>query len=90
MKQTSPNEGDIVGDLTMHGVTRPLTLHVKLMTPATAADAATSARTRWLVSTDPIRRKDFRLMFGSTAETVSGIGQEVVPKIEIEAVRVAK
>lgn len=85
VKRTGPDRGDIVGNLTMHGITRPLTLHVKLATPLVAG--AAPERTRWVVTTDPIRRKDFGLIFGSTAETVSGIGKEVVPAIEIEAVR---
>ncbi len=81
VKQTSSNSGDITGDFTMHGVTRPLTLHVKLLTPADAA------RTRWSVTTDQIHRKDFGLMFSGTAEALSGIGLDVAVAIEIEAVR---
>jgi polyisoprenoid-binding protein YceI len=81
VKQTSSSSGDITGDCTMHGVTRPVTLHVKLLTPPDAA------RTRWSVTTDPIHRKDFALMFSGTAEAISGIGQDVSPSIEIEAVR---
>ena len=34
VKKTGENSGDITGDFTMHGVTRPMTLHVKLGTPA--------------------------------------------------------
>src|SRR5436305_9035166 len=33
VKQTGPQGGDILGDLTIHGVTKPVTLHVKLLTP---------------------------------------------------------
>jgi polyisoprenoid-binding protein YceI len=36
VKQSSTQAGDIVGDLTMHGVTKPVTLHVKLITPLRA------------------------------------------------------
>src|SRR5207247_2150663 len=32
VKQTGPQSGDILGDLTIHGVTKPITLHVKLLT----------------------------------------------------------
>src|SRR5436189_5360051 len=32
VKQTGPQSGDILGDLTMHGVTKPVTLQVKLLT----------------------------------------------------------
>jgi polyisoprenoid-binding protein YceI len=33
VKQTGPQSGDILGDLTIHGVTKPVTLHVKQLTP---------------------------------------------------------
>ncbi|MGZ4982963.1 MAG: YceI family protein [Chthoniobacterales bacterium] len=84
VKQTAPDSGDVRGDLNMHGVVRPITLHVKLLTPA--SNGAIPARTRWSVTTDPIHRKDFGLMFSGTAEAISGIGQDVAPSIEIEAV----
>ena len=85
VKRTGANSGDITGDLTMHGVTRPMTLHVKLASPITGESVP--ARTRWQVTTDPIHRKDFNLVFSGSTEAISGIGQEVVPAIEIEAVR---
>ena len=82
VKRTGPQSGDILGDLTMHGVTRPITLHVKLVTPLNETN-----RTRWAVTTEPISRRDFNLMFASAAETVSGISQTVAINIEIEAKR---
>lgn len=82
VKRTGPQSGDIVGDLTMHGVTRPITLHVKLLTPINE-----TSRTRWAVTTEPITRRDFNLMFAPAAETVSGISQTVAINIEIEARR---
>ena len=36
VKQTGPDAGDILGDFTMHGVTKPITLHVKLLNARTA------------------------------------------------------
>jgi len=83
VKQTGPQAGDISGDLTMHGVTKPIVLHVKLLS---AADD--SKQTRWSVSTDPLRRRDFNLMFAQAAEAMSGISQTVAINIEIEATRV--
>jgi polyisoprenoid-binding protein YceI len=82
VKRTGPQSGDIVGDLTMHGVTRPVTLHVKLLTSMNETN-----RTRWGVTTDPINRRDFNLMFAPATETVSGISQTVAINIEIEAKR---
>src|SRR6516162_7488675 len=82
VKRTGPQSGDILGDLTMHGVTRPITLHVKLVTPINETN-----RTRWAVTTEPISRRDFNLTFGSGAEAVSGISQTVAINIEIDAKR---
>jgi polyisoprenoid-binding protein YceI len=82
VKQTGPQSGDILGDLTMHGVTRPITLHVKLLTPVNQ-----TSQTRWAVTVDPIKRRDFNLMFAPATETVSGISQTVSINIEVEAKR---
>ena len=82
VKQTGPQAGDILGDLTMHGVTKPITLHVKLLTSPNE-----TKQTRWAVTTDPLKRRDFNLMFAQAAESVSGISQTVSINIEIEATR---
>ena len=78
VKQTGANSGQIVGDLTMHGVTREITLNVQL---------ASNAGTRWRVTTPPLRRSEFGLVFSKSAEMVSGIADEVAVDIEIEAAR---
>jgi polyisoprenoid-binding protein YceI len=82
VKQTGLQAGDILGDLTMHGVTKPVTLHVKLLTSPNE-----TKQTRWSVTTDPLKRRDFNLMFAQAAESVSGISQTVSINIEIEATR---
>ena len=82
VKRTGPQSGDILGDLTMHGVTKAVTLHVKLLTPINETN-----RTRWSVTTDPINRRDFNLMFAPATETISGISQTVEINIEIAANR---
>jgi len=82
VKRTGPQSGDILGDLTMHGVTKAVTLHVKLLTPINETN-----RTRWSVTTDPINRRDFNLVFASATETISGISQTVAINIEIAANR---
>ena len=82
VKQTGPQSGDILGSLTMHGVTKPVTLHVKLLTPLNE-----TSQTRWGVTVDPITRRDFNLVFAPATETVSGISQTVAINIEIEAKR---
>lgn len=85
VKQTGPQSGDILGDLTMHGVTKPITLHVKLVTPL--KDEAAMQRSHWAVTSEPMKRREFGLMFSSSLEAVSMIGQQVTAKIDIEAVR---
>src|SRR5213596_89277 len=82
VKRTGPQSGDILGDLTIHGVTKPITLHVKLLTAPNETN-----RIRWAVTTEPITRRDFNLMFSPGTETVSGISQTVPINIEIEAKR---
>ena len=81
VKQTGAQAGDILGDLTMHGVTKPITLHVKLLTSSNDTN-----QTRWSVTTE-LKRREFNLMFAQTAETMSGISQNVAVNMEIEAVR---
>jgi polyisoprenoid-binding protein YceI len=82
VKQTGPQAGDVTGDLTMHGVTKPITLHMKLL-----SSPNDSSQTRWAVTTEPLKRRDFNLMFSQTAEGLSGISQTVAVNIEIQATR---
>ena len=83
VRQTGQQSGDIFGDLTMHGVTKPITLHVKLVSPI----SNDTKETRWAVTTEPLKRREFNLMFSPGAEAVSGISQDVAINIEIEATR---
>ena len=73
VKQTGDSSGEIVGDLTMHGVTRSIVLNVQFMA------------NRWHVTTAPLKRSQFGLVFSKSAETVSMIADEVAVDIEIEA-----
>jgi polyisoprenoid-binding protein YceI len=82
VKRTGAQEGDIAGDLTMHGVTKSIALHVKLLTSPNESN-----RTRWAVTTAPLNRREFNLMFSQGAEAISGISQSVAINIEIEATR---
>src|SRR4051812_27986895 len=54
VKQTGANSGEIVGDLSMHGVTREITLNVQLVT---------NPGTHWRVTTAPLHRSEFGLLF---------------------------
>jgi polyisoprenoid-binding protein YceI len=64
----------------MHGVTKPIVLHVKLLTSPNDTN-----RNRWAVTIEPLKRRDFNLMFSEGAEAISGISQSVAINIEIEA-----
>jgi polyisoprenoid-binding protein YceI len=81
VRQTGEKTGDVTGDFTMHGMTRPIILHVQLL------DNASGERSRWKVTTSPLKRRDFGLLFSGTAEAISGIAQDVAINIEIEASR---
>jgi polyisoprenoid-binding protein YceI len=78
VKQTGSEEGDIVGDFTMHGVTRPITLHVKLLN-------RDNESTRWQVATAPLSRREFGVQFSKSLEGVSMISDKVAVDIEIVA-----
>jgi polyisoprenoid-binding protein YceI len=82
VKRTGPQSGDILGDLTMHGVSKPITLHVRLL-----SSPKDETRTRWSVTTEPLNRKEFNVMFSQSAESISGISQAVSINIEIQARR---
>jgi polyisoprenoid-binding protein YceI len=79
VKQTGASSGEIAGDLTMHGVTRAITLNVQLL--------STAEPNRWRVTTAPLKRSEFGLVFSKSAETVSMIADDVAVEIEIEARR---
>ena len=78
VKQEGSSSGEIVGDLTMHGVTREIVLKVELRP---------DAGSRWRATTAPLKRSQFGLVFSKSAETVSMIADEVAVEIEIEARR---
>ena len=85
VKQTGASIGEIAGDLTMRGVTRPITLQVQLLSnPEALTKNPTS---RWRVTTAPLTRSQFGLVFSRSAETLSMISDEVSVDIEIEARR---
>jgi polyisoprenoid-binding protein YceI len=77
VKQTGANAGEISGDLTMHGVIRGMVLNVQLLS---ATDES-----RWRVTTTPLKRGEFGLVFSKSAETVSMIADDVAVEIEIGA-----
>jgi polyisoprenoid-binding protein YceI len=85
VKQTGAHAGEIAGDLTMRGVTRAIVLQVQLISDAEAL--AKNPTSRWRATTTPLKRSQFGLVFGKSAETVSMIADDVAVDIEIVAQR---
>ena len=84
-KQTGANTGEIAGDLTMRGMTRAITLQVQLLSDPAALPK--NPASRWRVTSTPIKRTQFGLVFSKSAETVSMIADDVSVDIEVEAQR---
>lgn len=80
--QTSKDQADVTGDLTLHGVTRPIVLHVTLLERKQADGREIS---RWRAVSDSFSRQTFGLMWSRGVEAVSGIGDEITLRIECEA-----
>lgn len=84
--EPSDGGGKLTGDLTIHGVTRPITLDIEGPTPEVKDPwgkqrSGASATTR-------LSRKDFGLIWNATLETGGVlVGDEVKITIDIEAVR---
>lgn len=85
VKPTGLTAGEITGDLTMRGVMREITLHVQLL--GAPESAGKNQTTRWRVTTAPIKRSQFGLVWSKSVEAVSMIGDEVAVDIQIEATR---
>lgn len=85
VRRTGSNAGEIVGDFTMHGVTRPISLHVELQGAPEAIEK--NQATRWRVTTAPIKRSQFGLGWSKGVEAISMIGDDVTVDIQIEAAR---
>src|SRR5438045_9766538 len=54
VRQTGQQSGDILGELPMHGITKPITLHVKLLSPI----SGDTKETRREVTSTPLKGGD--------------------------------
>jgi polyisoprenoid-binding protein YceI len=63
---------DVSGELTMHGKTRPVVIHVELQSPAKSGSDALA----WKV-TAHLRRSEFGLRWNPVIEATSGIGDDI-------------
>jgi polyisoprenoid-binding protein YceI len=80
---------EVAGDLTIHGVTRPVTLHVDSVTPE-IKDPDGMLR-RGASATTRIERKDFGLTWNAVLESGGFVvGDDVDVTIDVELVRKAE
>ncbi len=80
VRKTGGSTADVIGDFTMHGITRAITLHATLLT-----GKAGEGNARWRLTTDPLPRFDYGLRWSAATEAVSMIGKEVTINLEIVA-----
>ena len=85
VKQTGAGSGDILGDLTMHGVTKEITLHVKFLGKGKGMGG--KAISGWQVTPEPINRGDYGLNWSKVVEGTAAVGEEVTVSIDIESVK---
>ena len=83
VKQTGADSGDIVGDLTMHGVAKEITLHVKFLGKGKGMGGKPISG--WQVMPEPIKRSDYGLNWGKAVEGTAVVGEEVTISIDVEA-----
>ncbi len=82
VKSTGSDTADITGDFTMHGVTKPLTLHAKFLGKGKGMGGDISG---WKLTSDPIKRSDYGLNWSKAIEGTQVIGDDVEMSIDIEA-----
>ena len=82
VKSTGKDMGDIVGDLTMHGVTKEVTLHAKFLGKGKGMGGEISG---WQLTTEPLKRTDYGLNWSKAIEGTAVVGDDVEITIEVEA-----
>lgn len=80
VKITGPSTADVAGNLTLHGVTKPVTLHVTHN--KTALESFTKTYRSGFSATGAIKRSDFGM-----SEGIPLVSDEVKIIIEVEAIR---
>ncbi len=81
VKPTGKDTGDIIGDLTMHGVTKEVTLHAKFLGKGKGMGGEISG---WQLTTDPLKRSDYGLTWTKAIEGTVVVGEDVEITIEVE------
>jgi polyisoprenoid-binding protein YceI len=82
--KTGENTGEIVGDLTLHGVTKEVTLHVTFLGKGKGMDG--NINTGWEATT-AIKRSEFGLTWSKAVEGVAVVADDVEIILQISADR---
>jgi polyisoprenoid-binding protein YceI len=76
------DEADVTGDLTLHGVTKPVTLHVKFLGKGPGMMGGVT--TGW-EATGSLKRSDYGLTWSKSVEGTEIVGDDVAIDLEITA-----
>ncbi len=82
--RTGPDAFEVTGDLTLHGVTRPVTLHATLTAEVKGMYGETR---RGISATGKLSRKEFGLTWNKAVEAGPVVGDEVALTLDLEAVK---
>ena len=82
VKQLDKTTADVTGDLTIHGVTKEVVLHVSYLGKVTGPTGA--PQTGWEATTK-INRTDFGLVWNKLIEGTAMVGDDVEISLEIES-----
>ena len=83
VKQTGADSADIVGDLTMHGVTKEITLRAKFLGKGKGMGGKLISG--WQITPESIKRSDYGLTWNKAVEGTAVVGEEVTIAIDAEA-----
>jgi polyisoprenoid-binding protein YceI len=85
VKQTGADSADVIGSLTMHGVTKDITLHVKFLGKGKGMGGKSISG--WQVTTEPLKRSEYGLTWSKMVEGTAAVGEEVTISIDVEATK---
>jgi len=84
VKRTGETTADVIGDLTMHGVTKEVPLKVEFLGKGPGMQGETQAGFQ---ATTTLKRSDFGLTWGKMIEGTPLVGDEVQVNLEVVGIR---